>query len=207
MLAQMQINSTSTWSQGGRGAGGGTRREAGNSDFVRRALLPVMPDREEFGFTVRLNADTLALDGSAAAASVCRCKAARHQGAILSPGSDHAAWVRCSQEPRAAHGHLKIAKMGSVPALSHSCCCLQRSAGPGRRGDPNLWLGCSRLRRSNAAIRQHDAGCDCVRCQRWSAAEDLGRAGMLRCYGGACNCRFRLTPCGCSCWPNSAISQ
>ena len=57
--------------QGGRSAGSGGRREAGTSDFVRRALLPVMPDRDDFGFTVRLNADALAVDGSAAAASVC----------------------------------------------------------------------------------------------------------------------------------------
>ena len=99
MLAQMQVNSTCTTLQGGRGVGGGTRREAGNSDFVRRALLPMMPDREEFGFTVRLNADTLALDGSAAAASVCRCTAAKHCGAMLNLGFEHAACVWCSQTP------------------------------------------------------------------------------------------------------------
>ena len=81
MLVHRQVNGTCICSQGGR-AGGGTRREAGNSDFVRRALLPVMPDREEFGFTVRLNADALALDGSTAAASVCRCKAAKHCRAV-----------------------------------------------------------------------------------------------------------------------------
>ena len=59
--------------QVGRGNGSSSRREAGISDFIRRALQPVMPDREDFGFTVRLNADALGLDGSAAAASVCRC--------------------------------------------------------------------------------------------------------------------------------------
>ncbi len=90
MLVQRQVNSTCIWLQGGRGVGGGTRREAGNSDFVRRALLPVMPDREEFGFTVRLNADTLALDGSAAAASVCRCTV-EHSRAGLSAAPGRAA--------------------------------------------------------------------------------------------------------------------
>jgi hypothetical protein len=87
------------WLQVGRSAGSGGRREAGTSDFVRRALLPVMPDRDEFGFTVRLNADALAVDGSAAAASVCSGALALADAAIPASGLVAAVTVGLMEQP------------------------------------------------------------------------------------------------------------
>lgn len=43
----------------------------GHSDLVERALLPVLPPPEEFPFSLRLNADTLASAGSSSMAAVC----------------------------------------------------------------------------------------------------------------------------------------
>ena len=43
----------------------------GHSDLAERALLPVMPSIEEFPFSLRLNADTLASAGSSSMAAVC----------------------------------------------------------------------------------------------------------------------------------------
>ena len=51
--------------------GGGSRREVSHSAFVRSALNPLMPDRDDFAFTVRVNADTLASNGSSAMAAIC----------------------------------------------------------------------------------------------------------------------------------------
>ena len=85
--------------QVGRGAGSGGRREAGTSDFVRRALLPVMPDRDDFGFTVRLNADALAVDGSAAAASVCSGALALADAGVPASGLVAAVTVGSMEQP------------------------------------------------------------------------------------------------------------
>ena len=86
--------------QVGRGAGSGGRREAGNSNFVRQALLPVMPDRDDFGFTVRLNADALAVDGSAAAASVCSGALALADSGVPTTGLVAAVTVGLVEQPQ-----------------------------------------------------------------------------------------------------------
>lgn len=49
----------------------GQRREAGHSSLVERAMLPVLPSAAEFPFPLRLNADTLASNGSSSLAAVC----------------------------------------------------------------------------------------------------------------------------------------
>ena len=54
-----------------RALGGGSRREISHSAFVRSALGALMPDRDDFAFTVRVNTDALASNGSSASAAIC----------------------------------------------------------------------------------------------------------------------------------------
>jgi len=51
-----------------RGTG---RREIGHGTLARRALLPVMPERDDFPYTVRIVADVTESNGSSSMASVC----------------------------------------------------------------------------------------------------------------------------------------
>ena len=51
--------------------GGPGRREIGHGALARRALLPVMPDSEEFKYTVRVVSEILESNGSSSMASVC----------------------------------------------------------------------------------------------------------------------------------------
>ena len=47
------------------------RREIGHGALARRALLPVMPDKEEFDYCVRVVSEILESNGSSSMASVC----------------------------------------------------------------------------------------------------------------------------------------
>ncbi len=47
------------------------RREIGHGNLARRALLPVLPDPEEFPYTLRIVSDILESNGSSSMASVC----------------------------------------------------------------------------------------------------------------------------------------
>jgi polyribonucleotide nucleotidyltransferase len=47
------------------------RREIGHGALAERALLPVIPDEEEFPYTLRLVSDVLSSNGSTSMASVC----------------------------------------------------------------------------------------------------------------------------------------
>ncbi|PSC68371.1 polyribonucleotide nucleotidyltransferase [Micractinium conductrix] len=49
---------------------GGMRREWGHSELCERALLPVLPAENEFPFSLRINAETLASAGSSSMAAV-----------------------------------------------------------------------------------------------------------------------------------------
>ncbi len=51
-----------------RGAG---RREIGHGALAERALIPVLPDRESFPYTLRLVSEVLSSNGSTSQASVC----------------------------------------------------------------------------------------------------------------------------------------
>ncbi|MFO7785308.1 MAG: polyribonucleotide nucleotidyltransferase [Thermodesulfobacteriota bacterium] len=51
--------------------GGPGRREIGHGALARRALLPVMPDEDEFQYTVRVVSEILESNGSSSMASVC----------------------------------------------------------------------------------------------------------------------------------------
>ncbi len=50
---------------------GPRRREIGHGALAERALLPVIPDKEEFPYTIRLVSEVLSSNGSSSMASVC----------------------------------------------------------------------------------------------------------------------------------------
>ena len=87
-----------------RALGGGSRREVSHSAFVRSALGPVMPDRDEFGFTVRVNADTLASNGSSAAAAVCGASLALADAGVPLRVLVAAVSIGLASEPALRHG-------------------------------------------------------------------------------------------------------
>ncbi|MCX7982886.1 MAG: polyribonucleotide nucleotidyltransferase [Syntrophales bacterium] len=47
------------------------RREIGHGNLARRALLPILPDKEKFPYTIRLVSDILSSNGSSSMATVC----------------------------------------------------------------------------------------------------------------------------------------
>ena len=51
-----------------RGAG---RREIGHGALVERGIAPVLPSKEQFGYTIRVNSDVLESNGSTSMASTC----------------------------------------------------------------------------------------------------------------------------------------
>jgi polyribonucleotide nucleotidyltransferase len=51
--------------------GGTNRREIGHGALAERALLPVIPDEDEFSYTIRLVSEVLSSNGSTSMASVC----------------------------------------------------------------------------------------------------------------------------------------
>lgn len=53
-----------------RGAG---RREVGHGALAEKALLPVIPDKETFPYTIRVVSEVLSSNGSSSMASVCGC--------------------------------------------------------------------------------------------------------------------------------------
>ncbi|MDR0822363.1 MAG: polyribonucleotide nucleotidyltransferase [Endomicrobium sp.] len=54
-----------------KGDRGTSRREIGHGNLARRALFPVLPSEEEFGYTIRIVSDILESNGSSSMASVC----------------------------------------------------------------------------------------------------------------------------------------
>src|SRR5205807_793165 len=66
--------------EGLRPAGRG-RREIGHGALAERALLPVIPTKEEFPYTIRVVSETLGSNGSTSMASSCgACLALRDAG-------------------------------------------------------------------------------------------------------------------------------
>jgi polyribonucleotide nucleotidyltransferase len=51
--------------------GGPSRREIGHGALARRALLPVVPDKDEFQYAIRVVSEILESNGSSSMASVC----------------------------------------------------------------------------------------------------------------------------------------
>ncbi|MCB9228071.1 MAG: polyribonucleotide nucleotidyltransferase [Deltaproteobacteria bacterium] len=58
------------------------RREIGHGNLARRALLPVIPDASDFGFTIRLVSETLESNGSSSMAAVCSGSMAMMQAGV-----------------------------------------------------------------------------------------------------------------------------
>jgi polyribonucleotide nucleotidyltransferase len=56
-----------------RGTG---RREIGHGSLAEKALLPVVPNKEEFSYTIRIVSETLGSNGSSSMASTCACSLA-----------------------------------------------------------------------------------------------------------------------------------
>lgn len=54
-----------------RRVGGAGRREIGHGALAERALLPVLPNEEDFPYTIRLVSESLGSNGSTSMASVC----------------------------------------------------------------------------------------------------------------------------------------
>ena len=54
-----------------RRVGGPGRREVGHGALAERALLPVVPDEDEFPYTIRLVSEAISSNGSTSMASVC----------------------------------------------------------------------------------------------------------------------------------------
>ena len=54
-----------------RRVGGPGRREVGHGALAERALLPVIPDEDEFPYTLRLVSEAISSNGSTSMASVC----------------------------------------------------------------------------------------------------------------------------------------
>ena len=52
------------------------RRDIGHGALAERALLPVLPDKDEFPYTIRLVADVLSSNGSTSMGSACACSLA-----------------------------------------------------------------------------------------------------------------------------------
>ncbi len=50
---------------------GASRREIGHGNLAERALLPVLPDQEEFPYTIRVVSEVLSSNGSSSQASIC----------------------------------------------------------------------------------------------------------------------------------------
>lgn len=71
------------YSVGEVGRMGGTgRRDIGHGALAERALLPVIPDKETFPYTIRMVSETLASNGSSSMGSVCGSSLALMDGGV-----------------------------------------------------------------------------------------------------------------------------
>ena len=71
------------YSVGEVGRMGGTgRRDIGHGALAERALIPVVPSRDDFPYTIRMVSETLASNGSSSMASVCGSSLALMDGGV-----------------------------------------------------------------------------------------------------------------------------
>jgi polyribonucleotide nucleotidyltransferase len=68
---------------------GPKRREIGHGALAERALTPVIPDQEEFPYTIRIVAEVLASNGSSSMASVCAGSMALMDAGVPLKGKAH----------------------------------------------------------------------------------------------------------------------
>jgi polyribonucleotide nucleotidyltransferase len=62
--------------------GGAGRRDIGHGALAERALIPVIPPKESFPYTIRMVSETLASNGSSSMASVCGSSLAMMDGGV-----------------------------------------------------------------------------------------------------------------------------
>ena len=62
--------------------GGFNRRMIGHGALAEKALLPVIPDKEEFPYTIRLVSETMSSNGSSSMGSVCASSLALMDGGV-----------------------------------------------------------------------------------------------------------------------------
>lgn len=62
--------------------GGFNRRMIGHGALAEKALLPVIPSKEEFPYTIRLVSETMSSNGSSSMGSVCASSLALHDGGV-----------------------------------------------------------------------------------------------------------------------------
>ena len=62
--------------------GSSGRRDIGHGALAERALLPIIPSKEDFPYTVRIASETLASNGSSSMASVCGSSLALMDGGV-----------------------------------------------------------------------------------------------------------------------------
>lgn len=67
------------------------RREIGHGNLARRALLPVLPSKDDFPYTIRLVSEILSSNGSSSMATVCGGTLALMDGGV--PIRDHVAGI------------------------------------------------------------------------------------------------------------------
>jgi len=71
------------YSVGETGRMGGTgRRDIGHGALAERALIPVVPSKEDFPYTIRMVSETLASNGSSSMGSVCGSSLAMMDGGV-----------------------------------------------------------------------------------------------------------------------------
>lgn len=62
--------------------GGGGRRDIGHGSLAERSLKPIIPDKDEFPYTIRLVSEILSSNGSSSMASVCGSSLALMDGGV-----------------------------------------------------------------------------------------------------------------------------
>ncbi len=62
--------------------GGAGRRDIGHGALAERALIPVIPSKEDFPYTIRMVSETLASNGSSSMGSVCGSSLAMMDGGV-----------------------------------------------------------------------------------------------------------------------------
>ncbi len=62
--------------------GGPSRRDIGHGNLATRALFPIIPDRDDFEYTIRLVGEVMESNGSSSMATVCSCCLALMDGGV-----------------------------------------------------------------------------------------------------------------------------
>ena len=112
--------------------GGGGRREIGHGALAERALLPIIPSRDDFPYTIRLVSEILGSNGSSSMASVCGSTLALMDGGvpITAPAAGIAMGIMMSEDgshhkvltdiqgPEDHHGDMDLKVAGTADGVT-----------------------------------------------------------------------------------------